>query len=139
MVYLKNDRMTHEVYRGELADIAKIYTIGGFEKVIQAKKLESLKCLYVNKRVIRDGIQARVRTKKEDYSYVVVTEDDRLVIDYLAFLINSMPLRVMLGDGNKFMEGQNVLTTLASLKKLPAIILSFEEQSFLEYSDYYNV
>ncbi len=68
MVYLKNDRMTHEVYRGELADIAKIYTIGGLEKVIQAKKLESLKCLYVNKRVIRDGIQARVRTKKEDYS-----------------------------------------------------------------------
>lgn len=40
-----------------------------------------------------------------------------------------MPLRVMLGDGNKFMEGQNISTTLAALKKLPAIIISFEEQS----------
>ena len=121
--------MTHEVYRGELADIAKIYTIGGYKKVIQAKKHESLKCLYVNKKVIRDGIQARVRTEQADYSYVVVTKDGRLIMDYLAFLINSMPLRVMLGDGNKFMEGQNISTTLAALKKLPAIILSFEEQS----------
>ena len=121
--------MTHEVYRGELADIAKIYTIGGYKKVIQAKKHESFKCLYVNKKVIRDGIQARVRTEQADYSYVVVTKDGRLIMDYLAFLINSMPLRVMLGDGNKFMEGQNISTTLAALKKLPAIILSFEEQS----------
>jgi len=121
--------MTHEVYRGELADIAKIYTIGGYKKVIQTKKHESLKCLYVNKKVIRDGIQARVRTEQADYSYVVVTEDDKLIMDYLAFLINSMPLRVMLGDGNKFMEGQNISTTLAALKKLPAIIISFEEQS----------
>jgi hypothetical protein len=121
--------MTHEVYRGELADIAKIYTIGEYKKVIQAKKHESLKCLYVNKKVIRDGIQARVRTEQADYSYVVVTKDGRLIMDYLAFLINSMPLRVMLGDGNKFMEGQNISTTLAALKKLPAIILSFEEQS----------
>ena len=121
--------MTHEEYRGELADIAKIYTKGGFDKVIQAKKQESLKCLYVNKKVIRDGIQARVRTKQADYSYVVVTEDERLIMDYLAFLINSTPLRVMLGDGNKFMEGQSIPTTLSALKKLPAIILSFEEQS----------
>lgn len=120
--------MTHEVYRGELSDIAKIYTIGGYEKVIQVKKPESQKCLYVNKRVIRDGIQARVKTELDDYSYVVVAEDDRLILDYLAFLINSMPLRVMLGDGNKFMEGQNISTTLSALKKLPAIILSFEEQ-----------
>ena len=126
---LNQQIMTHEVYRGELADIAKIYTIGGYKKVIQAKKHESLKCLYVNKKVIRDGIQARVRTEQADYSYVVVTKDGRLIMDYLAFLINSMPLRVMLGDGNKFMEGQNISTTLAALKKLPAIILSFEEQS----------
>lgn len=120
--------MTHEVYRGELTDIAKIYTMGGYEKVIQAKKPESQECLYVNKRVISDGIQARVKTALDDYSYVVVVEDDRLFLDYLAFLINSMPFRVMLGDGNKFMEGQNISTTLAALKKLPAIILSFEEQ-----------
>ena len=121
--------MTHEVYRGDLTDITRIYTKEGFTKVIQTQKKESLNMLYVNKRVIKDGIQARVTPNHEDYSYVVAASDKELDMEYFAFLINSMPWRVMLGDGNKFMEGQNISTTLAALKKLPIIVLSAEEQS----------
>lgn len=121
--------MTHEVYRGDLIGVAKIYTIAGFSKVSQAaKKLDSHKILYVNKRVIRDGAQARVGKQLEDYTYVVVAIDDRLDLEYLAFLLNSMPWKVMLGDGNKYLEGVNIPTTLGALKKAPVVLLSSEEQ-----------
>lgn len=122
--------MTHEVFRGILSDIAKIYTKVGFIKAGREKNNLDLKeNLYVNKRVVRDGIQARTRTLQEDYSYVVVAADDRLDIEYLAFLINSSPWKVLLGDGNKFLQGVNTPTTLSVLKKLPVVLLSSEEQS----------
>lgn len=122
--------MTHEEYRGDLSDIAKIYTTVGFSKVAQDHLHPELyKILYVNKRVVRDGIQARTKLQKDDFSYVVVAEDDRLDMDYLAFLINSSPWKVMLGEGSKFLEGLNTPTTLGSLKKLPVVLLSREEQS----------
>ena len=71
--------MTHEVFRGDLSEIAKIYTTLSFSKVSQAnKKLDAQEKLYVNKRVVKDGIQARTGLHPEDYSYVVVYEDDRL-------------------------------------------------------------
>lgn len=121
--------MTHEVYRGVLSDIAKIYTTVGFLKASRVKKdLDSPKILYVNKKVVRDGIQART-TLQEDFSYVVVVVDDRADMEYLAFLINSSPWKVMLGDGNKFLEGFNIPTSLSALKKLPVVFLSSEEQS----------
>lgn len=122
--------MTHEVFRGILSDIAKIYTKVGFIKADREKNNLDLKeNLYVNKKVVRDGIQARTRTQQEDYSYVVVSADDRLDIEYLAFLINSSPWKVLLGDGNKFLQGVNTPTTLSVLKKLPVVLLSSEEQS----------
>ena len=100
--------MTHEVYRGVLSDIAKIYTAAGFSKVNQVnKKIDSQKILYVNKKVVRDGIQARTGMQQEDYSYVVVAVDDRADMDYLAFLINSSPMKVMLGGGSKYFTINN--------------------------------
>lgn len=120
--------MTHEVYRGVLSDIAKIYTAVGFLKAVQVKNLDSQKKLYVNKKVVRDGIQARTRTQEKDYSYVVVAADDRLDMEYLAFLINSSPIKVMLG-GSKYLEGNSIPTTLGTLKKLPVVLLSSEEQN----------
>lgn len=120
--------MTHEVYRGVLSDIAKIYTAVGFLKASQVKNLDSQKELYVNKKVVRDGIQARTRTQEKDYSYVVVAADDRLDMEYLAFLINSSPIKVMLG-GSKYLEGNSIPTTLGTLKKLPVVLLSSEEQN----------
>lgn len=122
--------MTHEVYRGVLSDIAKIYTAAGFSKVNQVnKKIDSQKILYVNKKVVRDGIQARTGMQQEDYSYVVVAVDDRADMDYLAFLINSSPMKVMLGGGSKYLEGISIPTSLGTLKKLPVVLLSNEEQS----------
>lgn len=121
--------MTHEVYRGILSDIAKIYTIVGFLKASQVKKLDLKKSLYVNKKVVRVGIQARTRTQEKDYSYVVVAADDRLDMDYLAFLINSSPIKVMLGGGIKYLEGISIPTSLGTLKKLPVVLLSNEEQN----------
>ncbi len=122
--------MTHEMYRGDLSDIAKIYTTAGFSKVTQDNKQHELsKTLYVNKRVVRDGIQARIGLQQSDFSYVVVSDDDRLDMEYLAFLMNSLPWKVMLGDGNKFLEGVNTPTSLGALKKLPVVLLSGEEQS----------
>ena len=49
-------------------------------------------------------------------------------MDYLAFLINSFPWRIMLGNGLKVIEGIYTPTSLGGLKKLPVIILSKEEQ-----------
>lgn len=121
--------MTHEVYRGVLSDIAKIYTAEGFLKASQVKNLDSQKSLYVNKKVVRDGIQARTSTQEKDYSYVVVAADDRLDMEYLAFLINSSPIKVMLGGGSKYLEGVSIPTTLGTLKKLPVVLLSSEEQN----------
>lgn len=121
--------MTHEVYRGDLTGVAKIYTIAGFVKMSQAnKKLDLPEILYVNKKVVRDGTQARVGTQLEDYTYVVEAIDDRLDLEYLAFLLNSMPWKVILGDGNKFLEGINIPTTLGALKKMPIVLLSSNEQ-----------
>lgn len=121
--------MTHEVFRGDLAEIAKIYTTLSFSKVSQAnKKLDAQEKLYVNKRVVKDGIQARTGLQPEDYSYVVVYEDDRLNLEYLAFLLNSSPWKIMLGEGVKYLEGVNTPTSLSSLKKLPVVIISREEQ-----------
>lgn len=122
--------MTQEVYRGNLSDIAKIYTTVGFLKVSRNNKvIDSQRTLYVNKRVVRDGIQARIGLQQSDFSYVVVSDDDRLDMEYLAFLMNSSPWKVMLGDGNKFLEGVNTPTSLGALKKLPVVLLSGEEQS----------
>lgn len=122
--------MTNEVFRGNLSDIAKIYTTAGFSKASQAnKELDSQKILYINKRVVRDGIQARTGNQHEDYSYIVVSADDRLDTEYLAFLINSSPWRIMLGDGSKFLDGTNIPTSLGSLKKLPVVLLNNKEQS----------
>lgn len=122
--------MTQEVYRGNLSDIAKIYTTVGFIKVSRNNKvIDSQRTLYVNKRVVRDGIQARIGLQQSDFSYVVVSDDDRLDMEYLAFLMNSSPWKVMLGDGNKFLEGVNTPTSLGALKKLPVVLLSGEEQS----------
>lgn len=121
--------MTQEVYRGNLSDIAKIYTTVGFLKVSRNNKvIDSQRTLYVNKRVVRDGIQARIGLQQSDFSYVVVSDDDRLDMEYLAFLMNSLPWKVMLGDGNKFLEGVNTPTSLGALKKLPVVLLSGEEQ-----------
>ena len=121
--------MTQEVYRGNLSDIAKIYTTVGFLKVSRKNKvIDSQRTLYVNKRVVRDGIQARIGLQQSDFSYVVVSDDDRLDMEYLAFLMNSSPWKVMLGDGNKFLEGVNTPTSLGALKKLPVVLLSGEEQ-----------
>lgn len=121
--------MTHEVFRGDLSEIAKIYTTLSFSKVSQAnKKLDAQEKLYVYKRVVKDGIQARTGLQPEDYSYVVVYEDDRLNLEYLAFLLNSSPWKIMLGEGVKYLEGVNTPTSLSSLKKLPVVIISGEEQ-----------
>ena len=121
--------MTQEVYRGNLSDIAKIYTTVGFLKVSRKNKvIDSQRTLYVNKRVVRDGIQARIGLQQSDFSYVVVSDDDRVDMEYLAFLMNSSPWKVMLGDGNKFLEGVNTPTSLGALKKLPVVLLSGEEQ-----------
>lgn len=122
--------MTHEVYRGDLADVAKIFTTIGFSKVNQGDKyIESQKVLYVNKKVVRDRVQARTGMQKEDFSYIVVSVDERIDMEYLAFLINSSPWKVMLGEGSKFLDGSNVPTSLGSLKKLPVVLLTNEEQS----------
>lgn len=122
--------MIHEVFRGNLSDVAKIYTTVGFSKASQTNKgFDSQKNLYVNKRVVRDGIQARTGNHHEDYSYIVVSADDRLNAEYLAFLINSSPWKIMLGDGSKFLDGSNIPTSLGSLKKLPVVLLTDEEQS----------
>ena len=122
--------MTHEVYRGNLSDVAKIYTTVGFSKASQTNNgFDLQKNLYVNKRVVREGIQARTGNHYEDYSYIVVSADDRLDTDYLAFLINSSPWKIMLGDGSKFMTGSNIPTSLGSLKKLPIVLLANDEQS----------
>lgn len=121
--------MTNELFRGILSDIAKIYTTISYSKLSQAnKKLDSQEKLYVNKRVVKDGIQARKGIQPEDYSYVVISVDDRLDLEYLAFLFNSSPWKVMLGEGVKFLDGLNTPTSLSSLKKLPVVILSGEEQ-----------
>ena len=128
--------MTHEMYRGVLSDIAKIFTIAGFLKASRVKKdLDSQKILYVNKKVVRDGIQARTGTLQEDFSYVITAVDDRADMEYLAFLINSSPWKVMLGDGNKFLEGLNIPTSLSALKRLPVVLLSSEEQSACSFSN----
>jgi hypothetical protein len=79
--------------------------------------------------VVKDGIQARTGIQQEGYSYIVVSVDDRLDSEYLAFLINSSPWRVILGDGNKFLEGSNVPTSLGALKKLPVVLRNSEERS----------
>ncbi len=122
--------MAQEVYRGDLSDIAKIYTTLGLSKVSRTNKdFDSRMNLYINKKVVREEIQARIGIQLDDYSYVVVVNDRRLEVDYLAFLINSMPWKVMLGDGNKFLEGLNISTSLGALKKLPIVIISSEEQS----------
>lgn len=122
--------MTHEVYRGNLSDIAKIYTAEGFSKVNQDnKKEDSQMNLYVRKKVTRDAIQARIGTQQDIDSYVVVSNDDRLEVEYLAFLLNSLPWKVMLGDGNKFLEGYMIQTSISALKKLPIVLLSSDEQS----------
>ena len=121
--------MTHEVFRGDLSEIARIYTTLSFSKLSQAnKKLDSQEKLYVNKRVVKDGIQARTGIQPENYSYVVVSEDDRFNLEYLAFLLNSSPWKIMLGESVKYLEGLNIPTSLSSLKKLPVVILSGEEQ-----------
>lgn len=122
--------MTHEVYRGELSNVAKIYTIAGYLKVCQTdKKLGTQEVLYVNKKVVRTGVQARSDTQQENYTYVIESVDNRANLEYLAFLINSSPWKVMLGDGNKFLEGINTPTTIGALKKLPVVLLTKEEQS----------
>lgn len=122
--------MTHEVFRGNLSDVAKIYTTVGFSKASQTNNgFDLQKNLYVNKRVVREGIQARTGNHHEDYSYIVVSAYDRLDTDYLAFLINSSPWKIMLGDGSKFMAGSNIPTSLGSLKKLPIVLLANDEQS----------
>lgn len=121
--------MTNELYRGDLSDVAKVYTTNGYLKVVQDKrKSGSLKSLYVKKQVTKDGIQARTGTCPNDYSYVVATTDINVDMDYLAFLINSFPWRIMLGNGLKVIEGIYTPTSLGGLKKLPVIILSKEEQ-----------
>ena len=119
--------MTHEVFRGDLSEIAKIYTTLSFSKLSQAdKKLDSQEKLYVNKRVVKDGIQARTGIQLEN---VMVSVDDRLNLEYLAFLLNTSPWKVMLGEGIKYLEGISTPTSLNALKKLPIVIISKEEQS----------
>lgn len=121
--------MTNELYRGYLSDVAKVYTTNGYLKAVQDKReSESPKSLYVKKQVTKDGIQARTGTFPKEYSYVVATTDIRVDMDYLAFLINSLPWRIMLGNSFKVIEGIYTPTSLSGLKKLPVIILSKEEQ-----------
>lgn len=121
--------MTNELYRGDLSNVAKVYTANGYSKVAQDKtELESLQSLYVKKQVTKDNILARTVTQSSDYAYVVVKKDDRIDMGYLAFLINSFPWKMFLGDGNKVVEGVYAPTSLGALKKSPAIILSKKEQ-----------
>ena len=128
--------MTHEENRCDLSDVAKIYTTLGFSKASRANKdLDSQKKLFVNKHVVRDGIQATAGIQTDSYSYVVIPTDDRVAVDFLAFLINSSPWKVMLGDGNRFLEGQTIPTSLGGLKKLPVVIVSEEEQGACAFLD----
>ena len=91
--------MTNELYRGDLSDVAKVYTTNGYLKVVQDKrKSGSLKSLYVKKQVTKDGIQARTGTCPKDYSYVVATTDINVDMDYLAFLINSFLLAFSIAE-----------------------------------------
>ena len=47
--------MTNELYRGDLSNVAKVYTANGYSKVAQDKtELESLQSLYVKKQVTKD-------------------------------------------------------------------------------------
>ena len=74
--------MTNELYRGDLSDVAKVYTANGYLKVVQDKrKSGSLKSLYVKKQVTKDGIQARTGTCPKDDSYVVATTDINVDMD----------------------------------------------------------
>ena len=113
-----------------MSDVAKLFTTSGFMKESQKKSnLDSTKILYVHKKVLKDGVQARTGAQQENYSYVVLVVDDRLNVDYLAFLINSSPWKVMLGEGSKFFEGASISTSLGALKKLPVVMLFNEEQN----------
>ena len=136
MLVTEYKKMTNELYRGDLSDIAKIYTTIGFSKMSRVQKdSDSRKILCINKSVVKDGIQARVGIQPEDYSYVVVANDSRIDVKFLAFLINSSPWKIMLGDGEKYLEGINIPTSLSALKKLPVIILSDVEQSACAFLD----
>ena len=128
--------MTHEEFRCDLSDVAKIYTTLGFSKASRTNKdIDSQKKLFVNKHVVRDGLQATTGNQTDSYSYIVIPTDDRMDVDFLAFLINSSPWKVMLGDGNKFLEGLTIPTSLGGLKKLPVVILSVEEQGACAFLD----